>query len=141
MTRPFVGGLLAFCLTISPVFANPVPCHAGVCQPADFALSSLSPQARYGLLIESPVDLGCAAVQFVITDHRGGIVGRSHALGPGAVQVVRIGQGFQAGAHPLRIVASGCPARPAVVRRVRLGKASPDHGWRASAVVQVQYRR
>jgi hypothetical protein len=52
--------------------------------------------------------------------------------------VVRIGGGYPMGEHALQIRSAGCPVRPVTVRRVRLGKPSPDHGWRA-ALVQAHF--
>jgi hypothetical protein len=139
MTKQFCLGLLALFLNNFPVVAHAVTCDGTVCGPLSIRLTSVSDEARYGLLVTSPADIACGSVQFVVTDVRRGVVGRTQALQPGQVQMVRIGQGYAAGDHALHITASGCPVHPAQVRRVRLGKTSPDHGWRAAAFVAAQF--
>jgi hypothetical protein len=132
MTKVFRLGLLALSLIVIPTMALP----EGPL-PMDFQLTAVSDHARYGLLIASPDEVACHSVQFVVSDAYG-VVGRSQALQAGEVQVVRIGS-YKAGEHALQIAASGCPVAPVAVRRVRLGKASPDHGWRAAAFVQATF--
>jgi hypothetical protein len=138
MTKQFCLGLLALLLNIVPASARPVPCDGGVCMPVTFRLTSLSETARYGLLVTSPTEIACGSVQFILSDAGGGVVGRTQALHPGEMQVVRIGRGYPAGDYALQITASGCPVAPAHVRHVRLGKPSPDHGWRAAMVMQAR---
>ena len=58
-------------------------------------------------------------------------LGETDLLVPGEQGRVRLGQGFAAGVHPVRLVVSGCDAQLQRVRRITLNKASPDHGWRA----------
>lgn len=135
MTTFFCWGLLAFGLAVLPQTASAEPM-----MPRDFPLTSVSDRARYGLLIASPDAVPCSAVQFIIRDGAG-VIGRTQALQAGEVQVVRIGQGFAAGEHALQIAASGCPVQSVAVRMVRLGKPSPDHGWRAAAMMQVVVAR
>jgi hypothetical protein len=132
MTNVFRSGLLALFLTVPAASAWP-----DGTMPLTFELTSAADHARYGLLIASPVELGCGAALFVVRD-ASGVVGRSQPMLPGQMQVVRIGS-FTAGAHALTVAASGCPVQPRMVRRVRLGKPSPDHGWRAAAFVQAQF--
>ena len=136
MTKQFCLGLLALFLNNAPVVAHAVACDGAICGPLSIRLTSVSDDARYGLLVTSPADIACGSVQFIVSDMRRGVVGRTRALRPGEMQVVRIGQGYAPGDHDLQITASGCPVQPAQVRRVRLGKASPDHGWRAALVLQ-----
>lgn len=139
MTKQFCLGLLALSLHNAPVLASAMQCSGAVCGPLSIWLTSVSDDARYGLLVTAPANIACGAVQFVVSDARRGVVGRTQTLRPGEAQVVRIGQGYAPGDHALQITASGCPVHPAQVRRVRLGKASPDHGWRAAAVVAAQF--
>jgi hypothetical protein len=131
MTNILTWGLLA--LFVIPIPTAARPDIAGQMQ---FDLASASGHARYGLLIATPDAVECHSVRFIV---RGalGVVGQSQPFVAGDVQVVRIGGGYPAGVHALRISASGCPVHPAVVRGVRLGKPSPDHGWRAAAVRQM----
>ncbi len=139
MTKQFCLGLLALFLNNSPLLADAVRCEGGLCGTVAIRMTSVSTEARYGLLVTSPADIACGTVRFIVSDPARGVVGTTRALRPGEVQVVRIGQGYAAGAHALQISASGCPVRPSAVRRVRLGKASPDHGWRAAAFLQAAY--
>ncbi|MGL5009141.1 MAG: hypothetical protein ACRC6I_04620 [Paracoccaceae bacterium] len=123
-----------FC-AYTPVYAGAPDCQTAACGPVAFTLSSVSSTARYGVLVQTAATPDCTTVQFVIADGAAGVVGQTMALQPGAVQVVRIGAGYAEGEHALRVTASGCQAQPAVLRRVTLGKRSPDHGWRAAAVL------
>jgi hypothetical protein len=98
-----------------------------------YLLTSISETRSYGVMVVAPTD-GCRAVRYLIRDARG-VLGRSPTLGPGEMAVVRLGRGFAAGEHVLRITSSGCAgsvgARSVWARRVVLAKSSPDHGWRA----------
>ncbi len=107
-------------------------CRADVCA-MHFELQSVSDAKSYGLLIEAP-EAGCRKVRYVVRDAAAGFLGHTPALEPGDIAVVRMGRGFAAGDHDLTVKAKGCGLRPAVTRRVTLGKPSPDRGWRASAV-------
>jgi hypothetical protein len=59
-------------------------------------------------------------------------LGQSRPLRPGESGIIRIGKGYFAGDHALQIAAIGCAVLPVNPQIVTLGKASPDHGWRAS---------
>jgi hypothetical protein len=139
MTKQLRLGLLALFLNSFAMMAVAGSCESGRCGPLSVQLTSVSETARYGLLVTSPAEIACGSVQFIITDPARGVVGQTRAMLPGEMAVVRIGQGYAAGEHPLQILASGCPVQPRMVRRVRLGKPSPDHGWRAAAFVQAQF--
>jgi hypothetical protein len=132
MTKVLRLGLLALIATILPSFSR-----AEGLAPLGFELNAAMEHARYGLLIVSPDEVVCGSVHYVVSNGYG-VVGQSQALRPREMQVVRIGS-YAAGDHTLTIAASGCPVAPAAVRRVRLGKPSPDHGWRAAAFVQASF--
>jgi hypothetical protein len=139
MTKQLCLGLLALFLNSFAVAVAAGSCENGGCGPLSVQLTSVSETARYGLLVTSPAEITCGSVQFIITDPARGVVGQTRAMLPDEIAVVRIGQGYAAGEHALQILASGCPVRPDAVRRVRLGKTSPDHGWRAAAFVQAAF--
>lgn len=138
MTNFISLGLLALWLCVSPLSAQPIPCKGPGCGQLSFELTSASDRAQYGVLVRSPDQIACQSVQFIVSSDDRGIMGRTLPLQAGDVQVVRIGRGFTAGTHDFQIRASGCPVQPEQVRRVRLAKASPDHGWRAVAFLQAQ---
>jgi hypothetical protein len=96
-----------------------------------YLLSSSSETAAYGLLVVAPAT-GCAATRVLVQGPAG--AWRSRSLRPGEVAVVRMGRGFRPGDHRLVLSGTGCGDSPWPVRRVVLGKAGPDHGWRAEAL-------
>jgi hypothetical protein len=139
MTNLFFGALMALSCSSCPTFAERPACVGQGCNEASFTLTSTADQARYGLLFAAASDMDCASVQFVVVAARRGVVGQSGVLRPGDVQVARIGRGYAPGEHALTIFASGCQTQAFGVRRVRFGKPSPDHGWRAAAFVQAAF--
>ncbi|MBP9185110.1 MAG: hypothetical protein KBF78_18405 [Fuscovulum sp.] len=114
---------LALCLGL--VLAGPVRADTV------YLLTSSSETADYGLLIVAP-ETGCPAMRVLVEGAEGRW--RSRTLGPGEVSIVRMGRGFPPGAHRLTLRAAGCTGLPWPARRVVLGKAGPDHGWRAEAL-------
>ena len=130
MKRIFLAGAAALCAT--PALADQTPC-VGHCR-VTYQLASVSDSKSYGLLLEAPIS-ACGRVRYSVSDGSG-VLGRSPTLVPGALAVVRIGGGFAEGSHGLTIATSGgkagCASAPIRVRRVTLGKASPDHDWMAS---------
>lgn len=125
-----IACLAGFLLLCAPQLSAQT-CPDGGCRQV-FPLISVSAANNYGLLIAAPLT-GCARVRFRVESLARGFLGHTPALGPGEVFVVRIGRGFAEGFTQLRIVAEGCRAAPALVRRVTLAKSSPDHGARAVA--------
>ncbi len=125
----FAAGLAL--LFATPALADPVACRSSIC-PSLFALASVSDGKSYGILLAAP-KTGCRRVRYRVETLSREFLGHTPPLAPGAVAVVRMGMGFSEGVHPLRITAEGCSVAPALTRRVTLRKASPDHGWRASA--------
>lgn len=113
------AGLAALALCATPLTAADLT----------YVLTSASETRSYGLLLAAP-DTGCGRVRYAVTG-AGGLLGRSPALRPGEVSVIRMGAGFRPGDHVLRILTSGCTSDPPRARRVTLAKPSPDHGWRA----------
>lgn len=128
--------LALFCLCY-PVAAQEARCAATGCNTYIYVLQSASDERAYGVLATLPADAPCAAARFVVLDMANRHLGESGLLIPGEQGRVRLGQGFAAGGHPLRLHVSGCDARPALVRRITLNKASPDHGWRVAPIVDV----
>lgn len=93
-------------------------------------LTSTSERSRYGLLVAAP-KAGCPAVRYVLSNSAG-VLGCSPLLRSGERAVVRLRASFAPGDHPVDVDSRGCGSGPAEVRRVTLGKASPDHSWRAA---------
>lgn len=116
-------------LALSPSLRAEESCMRGDC-PTHVRFTSHSESRSYGLLITAPDD-GCRRVRFRV-EVRGRRVGQTPALGPGERAVVGIGRGFPEGLTEVVVVAVGCRAAPAAIRRVTLAKVSPDHGWRAA---------
>lgn len=112
------------------LFADPLACDRKACTQV-FQLDSSSLTNSYGLLLAAPMQ-GCHRVRFRIETLAQTFLGQTPALSPGEVSLVRIGRGFSEGETTLTIVAEGCTAPPALVRRVTLAKRSPDHGARAA---------
>ncbi|MFN6925580.1 MAG: hypothetical protein ACK4P8_08005 [Tabrizicola sp.] len=117
-----------------PLSAEPDGCDPQGCR-AEFRLASTSDFGSYGILIIAP-DSGCGRLRFRVEGPSGDFLGHTPPLGPGQLAVVRIGQRFPVGEYLLTIVAEGCAAIPASVRKVTLAKLSPDHGWRAASMAQ-----
>ncbi|MCB6177365.1 hypothetical protein LHP98_04380 [Rhodobacter sp. Har01] len=105
----------------------------------DLVFTSYSEARAYGLVLTAPAS-GCPALRYKLVGALGAVLGRSPLLSPGEIAVVRIGRGFPEGANSLKIVTQGCAASPRAalvplaVRRIAVGKASPDHGWRGGAL-------
>ncbi len=117
----FLGGLGAFALVGSSFaddFARPS---------YPYRLSASAESQRYGIWLVAPVE-GCRKVRYVVASGRGRL-GLSPTLQSGQGVVIHIGKGFAFGEHALAITGFGCDGPPAEVRRVLLGKASPDHSW------------
>ena len=95
-------------------------------------LASVSEAKSYGLLVSAP-ETGCAAMR-VFVRGEGGLLGQSGTVRAGQVAVVRMGRGFAEGDHQLTMEGAGCKVVPVAKRWVVLGKASPDHGWRAGVI-------
>ncbi len=119
-----------FALLVLPVQADPTDCAMVAC-PAFYELHSVSDTKSYGLLVEAPQQ-GCRYVRYRVQGAGAADLGHTPPLRPGDVAVVRMGRGFASGGHLLTVSAKGCSLQPALMRRVTLGKASPDHGWRAA---------
>jgi hypothetical protein len=120
-----------FALVVLPAHADPGDCGPQSCRSA-FWLSSTSDLRRYGVLIAAP-DSGCRRVRYRVETEAAVFLGHTPPMRPGDLALVRMGPGFSPGEHALTLVAEGCAARPAAMRRVTLAKSSPDHGWRAAA--------
>ena len=86
-------------------------------------------QMRQGVLVQAPRSLGCQMVRYRVEGAGAALV--SAALGPGEVQILRLRGPAVPGQAVLRVSPVGCAAPPVLARRVILGRASPDHGWRA----------
>lgn len=87
-----------------------------------------SAQRRYAILIQAPVMMRCALVRYSIEG--GGAARVSAELSPGELELVHLIGVMSNGPARIRVTPLGCAARPEIVRRVILGKASPDHSWR-----------
>jgi hypothetical protein len=124
MVRSLVWGALGAFASLSPVFSDT---FINASHP--YVLAATDDAHSYGLWLAAPQH-GCRSVRYVVTAH-GARLGFTGPLGPGEGAVVRIGRGFVQGEHALAITGVGCGAPPAEARRVRLGKSSPDHAWRA----------
>lgn len=111
--------------------ADPPACRQGPCRQV-FVLQSVAETRSYALLVVAPA-AGCRRVRYRVETPVGRFLGHSSPLVPGEVAIVRLGSGYAAGIHDLRIVAQGCGPGPALTRRVTLQKAAPDHGWRAAS--------
>jgi hypothetical protein len=135
MTRFLSGAVLALGLSCVPAVAQPPACDGAVCVSNIYLLRSVSAAHNYAVLVSLPDDAPCDLARFVVSDADHRPLGQTDALAPGEQGRVRIGQGYDTGVHPLRVVVSGCAARPEGIRAIRVGRASPDHGWRALHVV------
>jgi hypothetical protein len=133
MTRFLIGAVLAFFSVCSAARAQGVACDDATCRSEVFVLHSASDANSYGMLATLPADAPCAVARIVALDMQNRRFGETDLLVPGAQGRIRLGQGFDAGLHPVRLMVSGCIARPIAVRRITMNKASPDHGWRAAA--------
>lgn len=132
MFRSLLAAGLAGLLSC-PAFCEPQPCGRATC-PALFHLSSSADSRTYALLLAAP-EAGCPRVRYRVETASQVFLGHTPPLAPGEVAVVRLGAGFAEGVHVLHIAALGCATGPVLARRVTLRKASPDHGWRAAALL------
>jgi hypothetical protein len=96
-----------------------------------FVLTSASPGTSYGVLVAAP-QADCAAARVVV--RAAGRSWRSSTLAPGEQAVIRLGRGFEPGAHPATVEVLGCDQPARALRRVTLAKSSPDHGWRGGGL-------
>lgn len=90
-------------------------------------------QTRHALLLQAPRSLQCIMVRYRIEAADATYV--SAALGPGEVQILRLRGQLPKGQAALRVTPLGCAAPPVLARRVTLGRASPDHSWRAATTL------
>jgi hypothetical protein len=90
------------------------------------------PSRRYGILLQAPVAMPCSVVRYRIEGS--GPARVSHGLAAGEVVIVRLRGALPEGPALLVVAPVGCEARPGLAHRVILGKASPDHSWRAGLV-------
>lgn len=86
---------------------------------------------RYGLFLTAPDQPACDGVRFRVESARAEVVGSSPPVAAGQAILLRMPHGFAAGVHDLTVRMQGCGHAPVGVRRVALGRASPDHSWRA----------
>jgi hypothetical protein len=134
MTRFLIWAVLAQVSLCFGAFAQSKLCHETACRDDVFLLDSASILRAYGMLMTLPADAPCAVARVVVMDMDDRRLGETDLLVPGEQGRVRLGYGFAAGVHPVRLVVSGCDATPQHVRRITLNKASPDHGWRAFTI-------
>lgn len=131
MKRMLAGvGLLL--LSVGSAYSEPRTCDQAVC-PYEVRMASVADDKVYGLLLEAP-DAGCRRVRYRVETAARLLLGKTPALVAGEIAMVRIGNGFQRGAHTLIVTAEGCGKAPVLSRQVTLRKTSPDHGWRAALV-------
>jgi hypothetical protein len=135
MTRFLFGAVLALGSSCVSAIAQPPACSGSVCRSNIYVLRSVSATHNYAVLVSLPDDAPCDLARFVVSDADHRPLGQTDALAPGEQGRVRIGRGYDTGVHPLRIIVPGCAVRPEDVRAITLGKASPDHGWRAAQIV------
>jgi hypothetical protein len=126
------GAILALVSLCYPVAAQEARCAATGCNTAIYIMRSASDSSVYGMLATLPADAPCVVGRIVAVDMQDRHLGESGLLSPGEQGRIRLGHGFVAGLHPMRLFVSGCAAQPAQMRRITLNKASPDHGWRAT---------
>lgn len=131
MKSVLVGfGLLL--LSAGSAFSQPRPCDRAIC-PKEVRIASVADDKVYGLLLGAP-DAGCRRVRYRVETEGRVLLGKTPALAAGDVAVVRLGNGFRPGDHTFIVTAEGCRSAPRLFRSVTLGKASPDHGWRAVSI-------
>ena len=87
----------------------------------------------YGVYLVAPAK-GCAVARYLISG--AGVRVMSRPLRPGQAQMLHLGAGFAPGSHHLRLRSLGCAQAPALLRRVVMRKASPDHGARALTYIE-----
>jgi hypothetical protein len=124
------GLVLAFPLS---ALAEPPACSSSSC-PLAVSFASVSETRSYGLLITAP-ETGCRHVRFRV-EGEGRFLGQTPPLAPGELAVVRLGRGFPKGHNQVLVAPIGCNRPPAAAWRVILAKIAPDHGWRASQVLE-----
>lgn len=83
----------------------------------------------YGVMVTGPEFSGCQVQRYLVKAGPHRVV--SQAIGHGEHVLVRLGAGFSIGDQNAEVTPLGCADPPRQVRRVVLGKASPDHSWRA----------
>lgn len=128
MPSAFLVAGLVLALTV-PARSADETCLTSGC-PTAVSFASVSDNRSYGLLIAAP-DSGCRHVRFRVEGEGAVFLGHTPPLAPGELAVVRMGRGFPEGENRVTVASLGCDAPPAATRRVVLGKAGPDHGWRA----------
>jgi hypothetical protein len=84
--------------------------------------------ARYGLVLTTPPPAVCQAARVHVSWAGPGPAAAQESLPGGETRVLRLGQGFAAGPHALRVQVLGC-AGTSHLRLVRLGRPGPGHGW------------
>ena len=124
MLRALFWGGLGALASLAPVLAD-----TSVKSSFRYVLAATTEAHTYGLWLAAPAK-GCRSVRYVVTAG-GARLGFSGPLAPGEGVVVRIGRGFAEVPHNLAITGVGCDQPPAQAWRIRLGKPSPDHSWRA----------
>ncbi len=134
MTRFLPEAVLACLMLCSGARAQNTYCNDATCQPDVYLLHSASDRRSYGMVMTLPADAPCAVARVVVLNMDNRSLGETGLLVPGQSGRVRLGQGFEAGQHPVRLFVSGCDAAPVMVRRITFGKASPDHGWRGGVL-------
>jgi hypothetical protein len=91
-----------------------------------------SVQKSYGVMVTGADFTGCQVQRYLVKAGPHKIV--SKPIGHGQHVLVRLGDGFSVGNQRAEVTPLGCADPPRLVRRVVLGKASPDHSWRVKAV-------
>ncbi len=98
-----------------------------------------SESQAYAVVIEGASQTTCPALRYLVEGGPRAVV--SEPVRDGQEVVVRLGRGFAKGAQQLTVTPLGCASPPAAVRRLVLGKGSPDHSARAgrvSALIDVE---
>jgi hypothetical protein len=135
MTRLLIGAVWALLSLCKMAHAQADECRAATCSTDVYVLHSASDARTYGLLMTLPHDAPCDVARFVVLDMANRPLGQTGLLMPGEQGRVRLGHGFAAGRHALHLRVSGCATRPVMVRGITINKTSPDHGWRARALI------
>jgi hypothetical protein len=130
-----LAGVCLLMLFAGGAHSQPESCDRPSC-PHEIRIASVAEDKLYGLLLQAP-EAGCRQVRYRVETIRQALLGKTPVLTAGEVAVVRIGNGYRAGAHTLIVTGEGCGKAPDLSRRVTLRKTSPDHGWRAALVMAV----
>jgi hypothetical protein len=128
--KGMLAGVGLLLLLAGRATAEPQTCDPSICA-YTVLLASVADEKVYGLLISNS-ETGCRMVRYRVETAGRVLLGKTPALAVGDVAMVRIGNGFQPGAHTLLVTAEGCTKPSPFFRQVTLRKASPDHGWRAA---------